>query len=507
MNDAYESSAADEDAAGLVLDPTGVPRLDEVLGGGVPRGALVLIVGPPGSGKTTLANHIAFAAARASRRVLIVTALSEPTSKLLAHLRSFSFFDATLIGGPVQIMSLEQFLPHGLEATADELLTLARETEAGLVVLDGFRGVRGAERDPQRARQFLYDLGSALSVRGTTTIITSEVDPREPSFFPEATTADVIVGLHYSLRGVRQRRGVEAIKTRGTLPLPGLHGLALLGDGVMVYPRLEARVVAAAPDVVGTAAAPEAVEAAVARVSTGIPALDALLGGGLTRDTITLVAGSLGTGKTLLGLHFALAGVAAGEPVVFLGFRETAEQLVLKSGIIGAGADLRAALAPEGRLTLRHIAPVELDPDVVADQLFTALDAAGARRLVIDSLVELERAVGASGDTQRIDEYLAALVVALRTRGVTSLVIKETRRAVAEVTEYATDRAGMLTDNVLLLEQLAEGDQLRRVLSVVKMRFSAHDLTRHPFLIGPPDGMLVYPAGTDAPTTDRRPGA
>ena len=135
-------------------------------------------------------------------------------------------------------MSLEQFLPQGLEATADELLAMARETEAGLVVLDGFRGVRGAERDPQRARQFLYDLGSALSVRGATTLITSEVDPREPSFFPEATTADVIVGLHYSLNGVRQRRGLEAIKTRGTQPLPGLHGLELTDDGAVVYPRL-----------------------------------------------------------------------------------------------------------------------------------------------------------------------------------------------------------------------------------------------------------------------------
>ena len=209
----------------------------------------------------------------------------------------------------------------------------------------------------------------------------------------------------------------------------------------------------------------------------------------MTRDTITLVAGSMGTGKTSLGLHFALAGVQAGEPVVFLGFRETAAQLAFKGTIIAGGVTLPDALAPGGLLTLLHIPPVELHPDVVADRLLAALNQTGARRLVIDSLAELERAVSASGDARRVDEYLAALVLALRTRGVTSLVLKEVRHAVAEVTEYTTDLAGMLTDNVVLMEQLVEGDRLRRVLSVVKMRFSAHDVVRHSFLFGPPQGI------------------
>ena len=94
------------------VDATGVPSLDAVLGGGLPRGALAIVVGPPGSGKTTLASQIAFAAARAGRRALILTALSEPTSKLVAHLRTFRFFDEALLGGPVQVVSLEQSSPN-----------------------------------------------------------------------------------------------------------------------------------------------------------------------------------------------------------------------------------------------------------------------------------------------------------------------------------------------------------------------------------------------------------
>jgi KaiC/GvpD/RAD55 family RecA-like ATPase len=229
-------------SSSIPFDPTGVPNLDDVLGGGLPRGSLAIIVGPPGSGKTTLANQMAFAAARMQRKAMVFTALSEPTSKLIAHLRTFSFFDPELIGDRVQFLSLQQFLTNGLVATGEEMIATAHRAGAGLVVLDGFRGIRGVDVDQQAARRFLFDVGTTLSTLGTTTIITSEADARDPSFFPEATTADVIIGLHYDLRGVRQWRNVEIIKMRGAAPLNGLHGFGLTNDGVVVYPRLEARI-------------------------------------------------------------------------------------------------------------------------------------------------------------------------------------------------------------------------------------------------------------------------
>ncbi len=83
------------------LLPTGVPQLDRVLGGGLPRGALAIILGPPGSGKTTLASQIAFAAAKRGQQALFLTALSEPTTKLLEHLRSYHFFVPDLVGSMI----------------------------------------------------------------------------------------------------------------------------------------------------------------------------------------------------------------------------------------------------------------------------------------------------------------------------------------------------------------------------------------------------------------------
>lgn len=126
---------------------TGVPQLDMVLGGGIPQGALSIIVGPPGSGKTTLACQIAFSAAKRGESVMLLTALSEPTTTLLSHLRSYNFFDATLIGSTVQVYSLKQFLPQGVAATSQEIVAAVRQTNAQVVVLDGFQSIRSMEPD------------------------------------------------------------------------------------------------------------------------------------------------------------------------------------------------------------------------------------------------------------------------------------------------------------------------------------------------------------------------
>lgn len=475
-------------------DRTGVRSLDALLGGGLPRGSLVLIMGLPGSGKTTLASQIAFTAARSGRRVLILTALSESTNKLIAHLSAFTFFDPALVGGPVQFLSLQGSLPDGLEATGTTILAEARRMRADLVMLDGFRGMRNVDANPQAAREFLYNLGTTLGTLGCTTLITSETDPRDPTFFPETTTADVILGLHYQLLGVRQYRGIEVIKARTAAPVPGLHALTLGVDGASVYPQLEERV---SLDALGgdaqTQGAAPAVDAkpARARVTFDLPELDAMLSGGIPHATCTLLAGSLGTGKTLLALHFALAGVRAGERVVYLGFRESREQLLQAAAEFRIGPELERALHPGGGLTLLEVPPFKIDADILGDRLLAELDQTGAQRLVVDSIAELERAIRRSPDPNRLEDYLAALLHAMRRRRVTGLLVKETDKALAATLDFSADPLSLLAENVLLLQQLPFRGRLYRILSILKLRFSAHDATLREFRVAAPEGVTV----------------
>ncbi len=496
MNELSDDALTEEtDGRTRRFDPTGVPNLDHLLGGGLPRRALAIVVGPPGSGKTTIANQMAFAAARDGRRVLVFTAFSEPSNKLVEHLRTFSFYQSDMVGERIQFLSLQQFLERGLEATSDEIVRLTRQRRAALVVLDGFRGIRGPDTHPRIAREFLYDVGTRLSVLGATSIITSEADPRDPAFFPEATTADVIIGLHHSLRGVRQFRALEVVKARGASLLPGLHGLRLSSGGANVYPSLESRVARWAlgepdgNDTLESISPPDAYQDR--REPFDLPELDRLLDGGLPDRTTTLLVGSLGTGKTLLGLHFALARVRAGAPTLFLGFRENLPQLLRKADAFDLGKELRAAIAPSGNLTLQRWPAVELVPDIVADRLLTAIDRMGAQYVVVDGVAELQHAVMHDTDAARVSDFLTALNEAFQSRGITSLFISEHPKVIASQIDFSTDPISVLAENVLLQQQVQYRGRLHRVLSVVKMRFSAHDYLLREFTIEAPQGIRV----------------
>ena len=421
------------------------------------------------------------------------TAFSEPTNKLVEHLRQFTFFDANLIGVEILFLSLQSYLADGMAAAGETLIATTREQKADLVILDGFRGISGLALDPQQAREFLFDVGTTLSLRGTTTIITSEAEPRDPAFYPESTTADLILGLSFAVRDHRTLRGIEAIKIRGGTALSGVHALGLDETGVLVYPRVETLAVPAShrPQVVDALPDWAAMATSTASVPFDLPTLDALLGGGLTQGTSTLLTGSLGTGKTLLSLQFAVAGVRTGEPVVFLGFRETLPQLLAKADAFALGYDLRAGLSARGALTLIRWEPVEMIPDQVLDHLLSTLDQTQARRLIIDSLAELQRAVLDTSRPDRIANVLAALLALLRRRKVTLLGVLETDQTITATPEFSADPLAILAENVLLLQQVEVQAQLQRVLSVLKMRLSPHATTRSTFTIAAPEGIRL----------------
>jgi len=260
---------------------SGVPGLDAVLNGGLPKGALFFVGGPPGSGKTLLSEQIAFHQAAQGSACLIVTALSEPHEKLIRHAQDFTWFDWSRVGREIEFLSLYQPVQEqGLSGALDLLVRTVRQRNAAVVIFDGFRGLRDFGGDELDVRRFIFELGGKLGLLGTTTLLIGEYARNEIDRYPEFTIADGILMLQNDLVGVRHERWLEVVKVRGTDYLGGRHRFAIGTDGIVVFPRLAALVTDGN------------YELGAGRQPIGVAGLDAMIGGGLRECTVSLLLGT-----------------------------------------------------------------------------------------------------------------------------------------------------------------------------------------------------------------------
>ena len=477
----------DSGLAGQASDllSTGIPNLDRVLGGGIPRGALVMVIGAPGTGKTMLAQQIVFTMAARGSAALYLTGYSETHEKLIAHCRGLTFFEPGLLGERVRLVSLPDLLEVGAAETEQAIIATAREQGATLVVIDGFRTMRRYLEDDLLISHFLYSLGAKLALRGATMLVTTEGEPDSPTRYPELTVCDIILGLYRRYAEGRYHRLLDVIKARGAAALDGPHPFTIDPAGITLHPRLES-------------VAPAAEAAPVAgRAAFGVREIDALLGGGLPAGSSTVVAGSPGVGKTVLGLHFAAEGARLVEPVLVVSFRDTAEQLRQRARAFGL--DLAAA-EREGRVRLLELPGFGLEADRVADLLREDLERRGVRRLVLDSAAELERGIAPA---ERKPDFLAALVRSLREGGVATCLTLDVPKTMGQDLDLTGTPYLVLAENVLLLRDVEYLGQPHRVVAVLKMRSSGYDRAMREYELVPGRGIQllgVAPAGAGQPT-------
>ena len=452
-------------SAESTIEPTGIPALDPIVGGGLPHRGIVFVVGGPGTGKTVLVQQLMFAAARRGQPALYFSGLSEPHERLVEHLRPFAFFDEQLLAQRLQLLSLTAGLEQGADAAVDVVIQTVRRTDARLVIVDGFLGLRGLMEVEREAPRFLYQLGAQIGLLGALLVVVLEGDPATDSFRAELPLGDVILALSCDDTQPSARRSLRVLKRRGAAPLPGLHAFTIGPAGITCYPQVES--------VVHARARPFN---PADRTAFGLPELDAMVNGGLTQQTMTLVAGSPGVGKTLLGLQFLAAGVARGEPGLLLGFHESCEQLLAKA----AQHDIDLAGAVEsGAIRLLVQPPIALDPDILAQVLQEAVLTGGVQRLVVDSVAELELAVPRS----RVTPYLAALATFLRGQGVTAVLTKEFSRGFSLDVDFTELPISVFAENVLLLRHIPIHSEMHRIITVLKMRFSDYDRSLREYTI------------------------
>lgn len=455
--------------------PSGDRRLDDILGGGLLKNAINLVVGIPGSGKTILSQQFAFRNATPEHPALYLSTLSEPLDKILRYGQSLSFFDQSAIrDGRIVYEDMGQALrEHGLDEVLGAVDRYLKELKPGIVVFDSFVSFHAMSRDSTEFGHFLYSLMRRLTASATTSIWNAPYSREQAQAEPEFAVADAIVALDMKRVAEREVRVLQVLKLRGSAYRSGEHAYRISDAGITVFPRLADTFDASRYRLSET------------RSATGIKALDDLLGeGGYWAGATTLVAGPSGIGKTLMGLHFLYHGAEVGEPGLLASFQENETQLARVVSGFGWSID-----NPRVRIMTRSMVDLQIDEWVY--ELMDVVEATGTKRVVIDSLADL---ASASGDRMRFREWIFSLSQRFTRAGVSLMLIVEIQDLFS-VDKISEEAISHLADNVVLLQYVQEGAELGRALTVLKTRAMRHrptvyryEITQAGFELG---GVLV----------------
>ena len=446
--------------------PTGVPGLDTILLGGFFRGGLYLIVGEPGTGKTILTNQIAFHHVATGGPVVYVTLLVETHGRMLAHLQPLAFFAPAAVARTLHYFSGASVLQEqNLDALLTLLTGLVREQQATLLVLEGFDTAQAVAPSDLALKHFLQALQVTMEVRGCTTLLVAQA--AVPGSLPTRAAVDGLIELCDQHVGLRRVRQLEVLKFRGSAYLRNPHAFEITDAGLTVYPRTEALVPLPLPPL----------DARRPRLGFGSPGLDAMLHGGPFARSCTMLLGTPGSGKTLLGLHFLAAGARQGEPGLYFGFDEPPAWLQPKADAIGLDFSRHVA---EQRIDLLWQAPLDSLLDALTAQLLARVRARQVRRVFIDGLSGLEHA---QSYPERMFEFFTALVLQLRALGVTTVFSAEVTQLFGPEVALPVDYASGATDNIIFLRYVELHAHLYRLISIMKMRDSGYDTALREFTI------------------------
>lgn len=438
--------------------PTGIPGLDVILYGGLLRGSSYLVEGPSGTGKTVLVNQIVFHHAAAGGKVVYFSLFSESHAQLLHHLEGLEFFDRQLVGTAIQYLGGFR----ALEKDPGNLLDLIRQslhaTPATLLVVDGLLAV-DERAGGTRFRTFLHELQVHTELVGCTTLLISPSAAHE--FRPEHAAVDGTFVLSTSTFGRRAVRELRVLKFRGSPNLEGSHTFEISPRGIHLYPRMEALAGATEPE-------PPKWHR---KLSTGVPQLDEMIGGGVVAGTSTVLLGATGTGKTVLGLHFLAAGAARGERGLYFGFYESPARLIGKAE--GVGLPLGRHVE-NGLVRLVWQLPLEQLLDRLGEELLAQVREHRAERLLIDGLAGFQQTTALPS---RISGFFTALANELRVLGVTTVLTAESSSLFGSGVADPLGGVSTVSENLLLLRYVELGTRVRRMIGVLKLRESDYDPT------------------------------
>jgi len=320
---------------------------------------------------------------------------------------------------------------------------------------------------------FVQQLALLLTSWEATTFLIGEYSESELRDNPVFTVADGLFWLFQQVDRNSVVRKMQIMKLRGQASVPGLHTFRISEAGLQAFSRTLGLV------------GQRKTYATIKRLSTGIPGLDEMMGGGVPEGDSLLIAGSSGTGKSLIATQFLAAGIRAGEPGIAAVFEERPNEYTARASEFGL--DLQTPLA-NGTLEVIYLRPLDLSVDEMMQEILDSVKRTGAKRLVIDSLAGFEMAL-APAFRADFRESLYRMIFALTAIGITILSTLEMPETFTELS-FSSYSISFLTDDIIRMRYVEIDGQLRQILMVVKMRRGVHSRDIRQYQIAS-DGIVI----------------
>ena len=442
---------------------SGVPGLDDVLSGGFTRGALFLIEGSPGTGKTTMALRFLLEGARAGERNLYIT-LSETKVELLngaashgwtvgPNIEVFELQPAENLLNPDQQQSLLYSSDLELGETVKLIFDAVDRIKPARVVIDSLSEIRLLAQNSLRYRRQLLAIKHYFAQRDATVLALDDLTTEALDKTAHSIAHGVVRLEQLTQSYGAERRRMRVMKYRGQTFRGGYHDFTIRTGGIQIFPRL--------------VSSEHRTRFTATVHSTGNAELDALLCGGFENGSSILVMGPAGSGKSLLVLQCAAAAIGRKEKAALFVFDEELGLLFRRTK--GMGLDLER-MREEGSLIVEQVDAAELSPGEFAHRVRACVEEHAVRMVVIDSLNGYQSAMP---EEQSLILHMHELLQFLNRQGTTTFLTVAQHGLVGDM--KAPVDVTYLADTVILLRYFEAAGRVRRAISVIKKRTGPHE--------------------------------